>query len=61
MLVGAAAARWHVDPAECQVARGVISHAGSGRTMTYGEVAGDAAGQKVPAHIPAEACRRNSR
>jgi isoquinoline 1-oxidoreductase beta subunit len=52
MLVGAAAARWHVDPAACQVARGVISHAGSGRTLTYGEVAGDAAGQKVPAHIP---------
>lgn len=52
MLVGAAAARWQVDPASCQVARGVISHAGSGRTATYGEVAGDAAGQPVPTHIP---------
>ena len=52
MLVGAAASRWHVDPADCQVARGVISHAGSGRTVTYGDVAGDAAGQPVPTNIP---------
>jgi isoquinoline 1-oxidoreductase beta subunit len=52
MLVGAAASRWHVDPADCQVARGVISHAGSGRTVTYGDVAGDAARQPVPTHIP---------
>ena len=52
MLVGAAASRWHVDPADCQVARGVISHAGSGRTLTYGDVAGDAAGQPVPTNIP---------
>ena len=33
MLVAAAASRWHVDPAACRVARGVISHAGSGRTV----------------------------
>src|ERR1700728_1719104 len=45
MLVGAAASRWHVNPADCQVVRGVISHTGSGRTVTYGGVAGDAAGQ----------------
>ena len=52
MLVGAAASRWHVDPAECEVTRGVIRHAGSGRTVAYGDVAGEAAGQKVPAKIP---------
>ena len=52
MLVGAAASRWHVDPAECEVARGVIRHAGSGRTVSYGDVAGEAAGQPVPSKIP---------
>jgi isoquinoline 1-oxidoreductase subunit beta len=52
MLVGAAASRWHVDPAECQVTRGVINHAVSGRSLTYGEVASAAAAQPVPAKIP---------
>ena len=52
MLVGAAATRWHVAPAECEVARGVIRHASSGRTLAYGDVAGEAAAQPVPAKIP---------
>ncbi|SFW69860.1 xanthine dehydrogenase family protein molybdopterin-binding subunit [Luteibacter sp. UNCMF366Tsu5.1] len=46
MLVAAAAAQWHVDPASCSVARGVITHVPSGRTLGFGAVA-DAAG-KLP-------------
>jgi len=51
MLVAAAAARWRVDPAECQVARGVISHPGSARTLTYGDVASAAASRPVPTTV----------
>jgi isoquinoline 1-oxidoreductase beta subunit len=32
MLIGAAAERWRVPPAECVVARGVITHQRTGRT-----------------------------
>lgn len=39
LLVAAAAARWKVDPASCSVARGVIRHAPTGRTLRYAEVA----------------------
>lgn len=46
MLVAAAAEQWHVDPAGCSVARGVISHVPSGRTLGFGAVA-EAAG-KLP-------------
>jgi isoquinoline 1-oxidoreductase beta subunit len=46
MLIAAAAAQWHVDPASCSVSRGTISHAPSGRTLGFGAVA-EAAG-KLP-------------
>lgn len=39
MLVQAAAEGWGVDPAQLSVAKGVITHAASGRTTTYGAVA----------------------
>ncbi|MFG1378730.1 molybdopterin cofactor-binding domain-containing protein [Xanthobacter autotrophicus] len=42
MLVGAAAQGWGVAASECTVAKGVITHAPSGRTTTYGAVAGAA-------------------
>ncbi|SEM52751.1 isoquinoline 1-oxidoreductase, beta subunit [Luteibacter sp. UNCMF331Sha3.1] len=45
-LVAAAAAQWNVDPTSCTVARGVITHTPSGRTLGFGAVA-DAAG-KLP-------------
>ncbi|SEW24691.1 molybdopterin cofactor-binding domain-containing protein [Luteibacter sp. 329MFSha] len=45
-LVAAAAAQWHVDPTSCSVARGVITHVPSGRTLGFGAVA-EAAG-KLP-------------
>lgn len=48
MLVGAAAARWRVPAAKCSVSRGVITHAATGRTLSYGAVAVAARAQPVP-------------
>ena len=42
-LVAAAAARWGVEPAGCVANRGLIQHAASGRTATFGELAPEAA------------------
>ena len=52
MLVQAAANGWGVPAAECRVARGVITHPGSGRRTTYGQVAAAAAKLPVPANPP---------
>ncbi|MGE5169053.1 MAG: molybdopterin cofactor-binding domain-containing protein [Rudaea sp.] len=43
MLVAAAAGRWKVPVAECSVANGIVTHAPSGRTLRYGELAAAAA------------------
>ncbi|MCX8254713.1 Isoquinoline 1-oxidoreductase, beta subunit [Beijerinckiaceae bacterium RH AL1] len=51
MLVAAAAAKWQVDPQSCTVARGVVSHQASGRSLKYGEVASDAAKLPVPTDV----------
>ena len=51
MLLQAAADRWQVPPSELTVANGVITHAPSGRTTTYGKVA--AAAAKVTPPDPA--------
>ena len=51
MLVAAAASRWGVSPSSCRVARGVISHEPSGRQLSYGAVADDAARQGVPTGV----------
>lgn len=48
MLVSAAAARWGVDPAGCDVAAGRITHTASGRAVGFGEVAADAVRLPVP-------------
>lgn len=47
MLVSAAARRWKADPAQCTVARGVVTHTPTGRTLHYGELA-DAAAHVAP-------------
>ena len=39
MLVAAAAAEWKVPAEECSAAGSIVSHAKSGRTVTYGKVA----------------------
>ncbi len=51
MLIAAAAAQWSVPASQCTVAKGVISHAASGRTTTYGKVAEAASKQKPPEKI----------
>ncbi len=48
MLVAAAAATWGVPAAECTTAAGRVHHAGSGRSLSYGELAARAATQPVP-------------
>jgi isoquinoline 1-oxidoreductase subunit beta len=48
MLVSAAAARWNVPPAECTTSDGVVTHGPSGRKLTYGLLAQDAARMPVP-------------
>jgi isoquinoline 1-oxidoreductase beta subunit len=50
MLVQAAADEWKVPVGEITVANGVITHAGSNRSTTYGKVA--AAAAKLPAPDP---------
>jgi len=47
MLVSAAAQRWKVDPSQCTVTRGVVTHTPSGRTLGYGELV-DAAAKVAP-------------
>jgi isoquinoline 1-oxidoreductase beta subunit len=48
MLVSAAAKRWNVDPASCRAQSGEVLHAPTGRRLTYGELAADAAHLPVP-------------
>ncbi len=52
MLVQAAATGWGVPAAECRVAKGVISHPGSGRSTSYGKVAAAAARLTPPTEVP---------
>jgi isoquinoline 1-oxidoreductase beta subunit len=49
MLVAAAAARWGVDPSGCTTSNHAVVHAGTGRSLGYGELAADAAAIPVPA------------
>ena len=44
--------RWGVPAAECRPARGVITHAPTGRTLTYGQVAEAAGRLEVPKDVP---------
>ncbi|HEX4649111.1 MAG TPA: xanthine dehydrogenase family protein molybdopterin-binding subunit [Steroidobacteraceae bacterium] len=52
MLVGAAAAQWHVPATEIMVSDGIVSHGGTGRKATFGELAGSAAKLPVPENVP---------
>ena len=51
MLVAAAAQRWSVDASSCRAEKGEVNHAASGRHLSYGELADDAARQPVPANV----------
>lgn len=54
-LVGAAAKRWGVDTSACTTEDGVVRHAASGRTLTYGALAAEAAAIPPPADPPLKA------
>jgi isoquinoline 1-oxidoreductase subunit beta len=51
MLIAAAAARWNVSPAQCTARNSMVTHAESGRTVTFGAVAEDAAKMTAPANV----------
>ncbi len=51
MLVTAAAQRWHVDPATCSVARGVVTAPGAGHSLTYGALAQAAGALPLPLKV----------
>ena len=51
MLVQAAPNSWNVPTAECTVSQGVITHAGSSRSLRYGQVAEAAARLTPPTDI----------
>ena len=52
MLIEAAALRWEVPTSECRAAEGRVEHVGSGRALSYGELADEAAGLEVPESPP---------
>lgn len=51
LLVQAAANRWGVPAEACRASRGVVSHAASGRSATYGQLAAEASRLPVPANV----------
>jgi len=51
MLVSAAAATWKVDPASCRAEHGAVIHAPTGRKLSYGAVADNAAKLSVPQNV----------
>jgi isoquinoline 1-oxidoreductase beta subunit len=51
MLIQAAANAWHVDPATCHAAAGVVHHDASGRSAPYGQLADAADALPVPGKV----------
>ena len=51
MLIAAAAAQWNVSASDCQASNGVITHAPSGRTVTFGKLAAAAARIDPPPRV----------
>ena len=51
MLIAAAAKRWQVDATSCQAQAGEVRHTSSGRTLTYGTLASEAAQMPVPGKV----------
>lgn len=52
MMIAAAAARWHVAVADCRAERGMVHHDATRRTLGYGALATEAAGERLPQTIP---------
>jgi isoquinoline 1-oxidoreductase beta subunit len=51
MLVSAAATTWKVDPASCRAEHGAVIHTPTGRKLSYGAVADNAAKLSVPQNV----------
>jgi isoquinoline 1-oxidoreductase beta subunit len=51
MLVQAAAQQWQVEPASCTTSNGEVSHAESGRKLSYGALAAAAGSQTPPKDV----------
>ena len=51
MLIAAAAARWDVTDTQCTARNSTITHTPTGRTVTFGAVAADAAKIAPPANV----------
>jgi isoquinoline 1-oxidoreductase subunit beta len=51
MLVSAAAQRWNVDPASCRAQSGAVLHPPTGKSISYGEIAAEAARMPVPESV----------
>jgi isoquinoline 1-oxidoreductase beta subunit len=51
MLIAAAAARWDVNDTQCTARNSTITHTPTGRTVTFGTVAADAAKIAPPANV----------
>ena len=51
MIVAAAAKRWRVADSELETEAGVVHHRGSGRSLSYGELATDAATMPAPKSV----------
>ncbi|HKH97504.1 MAG TPA: xanthine dehydrogenase family protein molybdopterin-binding subunit [Candidatus Sulfotelmatobacter sp.] len=52
MLISAAALAWGVPRSSCTAESGHIKHAASGRSLSYGELAGRAAALPIPTDVP---------
>jgi isoquinoline 1-oxidoreductase beta subunit len=55
MLVQAAAQQRQVDPASCSASNGMVSHASTGRTLSYGDLIVAASAQPIPQDPPLKA------
>ncbi len=61
LMLAAAAAEWNVPQGELTAARGVVTHAASGRTATYASLAARAATLPVPDEAAARAALKDPR
>src|SRR6201987_698270 len=52
MLVQAAASEWKVEPVSCTTSKSQVTHAESGRNLSYGELASAASSETPPANVP---------
>ena len=51
LLINEAAREWNVDPASCTTESGVVHHRSSGRSISYGTIAGKASGMRLPGTV----------